>query len=149
MLVLIGFAVICRAGEESPVRMAPLEVKEDPFGWIGVVKFHGKTTWLARITKSAKMLSLFFDEIVPSSAADRSGILAGDEVLKVDGTSVREMSIKELLQILSEKEVGATIDFFVLHKGALEPSLVKVKVERSRKKEPNQSLQPTAPSGRG
>jgi hypothetical protein len=136
-LLLLVLATIGRAGEatkEEPVQMAPVTVTENPLGWIGVMKFHGKTSPLALLTKSARMRNLFFDEIAPGSSGERAGLVARDEVLEIDGTPIREISIKELIRILSEKEVGDSVRLLVRHAGASEPSLLTVKIERPPRK---------------
>jgi S1-C subfamily serine protease len=146
-IVLFGLALIARAGEPPtpPTKLAPVTVNETPFGWLGIERVHFRPGLLAILNKSTKLKVLFIDSVVSDSPAHKAGILPKDEVLKIDGVSIRNISIKEMTQLLTEKEVGEVIAFEVRRRGLKEPLLfLKVKIERQFREKPTQTPEPTS-----
>ena len=64
-------------------------------------------------------------EPFPDSPAEKAGIRANDEVLKVDGNSVSEMSLVEVV-LLVRGPRGTAVSLLVLHDGEPEPVEIEV-----------------------
>jgi S1-C subfamily serine protease len=66
--------------------------------------------------------------VVPSSPADKAGIVENDIILEVNGEKVDESN--GLVKLIQEYHVGDTIDLKILSKG--KEKTVKVKLEEGK-----------------
>ncbi|MFW6171593.1 MAG: S41 family peptidase [Planctomycetota bacterium] len=60
----------------------------------------------------------------------RAGLRAGDRILKIDGTSTRELSIDEAVKLLMGGEVGTKVSVTVLHPSEQNTETVTLRRER-------------------
>jgi carboxyl-terminal processing protease len=62
---------------------------------------------------------------LPGTPADKAGLLAGDAIVSIDGTSTQNMTIEDAVSHIRGPE-GTTVTLKVFHKGMTEPKEVKV-----------------------
>lgn len=77
--------------------------------------------------------SIKIEKVVPASPAERAGLLAGDEVLEVEGRVVAGAKGREI-QALAEKNVGETLKLKVKHPGGDVAALTLVAVAKAERK---------------
>ncbi|MCA9860036.1 MAG: PDZ domain-containing protein, partial [Thermomicrobiales bacterium] len=85
--------------------------------------FEGIGVWVA--TRDGKMTIV---APIPGSPAEKAGILAGDVILEIDGTTVEGYSDSEALELL-KGPAGETVSL-VLQRGSDPPATVEVERER-------------------
>ena len=62
---------------------------------------------------------------LPGTPADKAGLLAGDMIVAIDGTSTQNMTVEDAVRMIRGPE-GTTVTLKVFHKGMAEPKEVKV-----------------------
>jgi len=62
---------------------------------------------------------------LPGTPADKAGLLAGDAIVSIDGTSTQNMTIEEAVRQIRGLE-GTTVTLKIFHTGMTEPKEVKV-----------------------
>ncbi len=62
---------------------------------------------------------------LPGTPADKAGLLAGDAIVSIDGTSTQNMTIDDAVRLIRGPE-GSTVTLSIFHKGMTEPKEVKV-----------------------
>src|SRR5262245_35452567 len=97
-------------GIEPPVKLTPVEVREKPFGELGI-NATCRTTWLALVSNDAKIQDMVITEIVQKSIAEKSGLKLRDRVVAIDGIAVSDLSVRDVIQIWHEKGVGDHVRF--------------------------------------
>ncbi len=80
-----------------------------------------------RIDKSED--HVFITEVMPSSPAEKAGLMPGDEILGVNGQSVRGFEPTKVLEALRGEE-GSEVSLLVKRSGWDKPQHIKVKRER-------------------
>ncbi len=91
-------------------------------GWLGV----GIQPLTPELAKSFKVgqEGVLVNQVMPKSPAEAAGLKVGDLILSVDGKPVKEP--RELQQIVSESEVGKTLEVNVLRDNARQTVKVKL-----------------------
>jgi Do/DeqQ family serine protease len=116
----IGFAI--------PVNMAR-KVMDDLVrkgkvtrGWLGV----GIQPLTPELAKSYKVAQdgVLINQVMPKSPAEAAGLKTGDVILSVGGRPIKDP--RELQQIISDSEIGATLDVEVLRDSARQTVKVRV-----------------------
>lgn len=118
--------------QEEPVVLRRLEVKERPFGELGI-HAAGGVSMLALVSKDVKMKYLVITEVKAGSIAEKSGIKQGDRVQRIDGVPVTRISVRQMEEIWRGKEVGDVVRFEVLRGEPAERLEIVVPVEKKRK----------------
>ncbi|MCH7705795.1 MAG: S41 family peptidase [Chloroflexi bacterium] len=68
---------------------------------------------------------LTISALIPNTPAEQAGIVAGDVILDVDGTSTQGMSVTEVVLLIRGPE-GTSVDLLVLHRGQDYPEIVTI-----------------------
>jgi len=135
-LLLAGVAVQEMPAADEVLELPPYVVKGTPLGFIGVKHVTVTVGMLGMFSERAKIKGLVVDEVIADSPAQKAGLVPKDKVLRIDGTLVSELSIRDLKKY-SEKEVGEKIVMEV--RGADQQTSRTVEVIAGRKpKKPDQ-----------
>jgi C-terminal processing protease CtpA/Prc len=77
--------------------------------------------------------ALFVREVPPGMAADRAGLLPGDEIIMIEGFYVRDLGMKEIRALL-RGDVGSTVELTIV-RGSL---VQHVRLKRGSFRAPDQ-----------
>ena len=124
-------AVASSSSADIPVKLSPVEVKEKPFGELGI-NVNCRTTWLAMVSKDAKIEDMVINEVKADSVAEKSGLKLKDQVMTVDGIAVSELSIRDVIRIWREKGVGDHVRFEVWRARTKETKIIEIPVEKKK-----------------
>jgi C-terminal processing protease CtpA/Prc len=104
--------------------MAPVTVKAGPLGFIGV-RLTASTGFLGMVSENAHLKDLVIIDVLKGSPAERAGLSAQDQILKIDGVPVTGLTIRGLREI-GDKERGDIVELTVRSPQAKEPRVVQV-----------------------
>jgi predicted aspartyl protease len=74
-------------------------------------------------------LRMTITNILPGSPAAQVGLLSGDEILAIDGQEVSELTPDEAMRLL-HPVAGKTLVLEVLHKGASQPTEIRISIPK-------------------
>jgi len=105
-------AFVCRANPEiqgEPVKLAPYQVKEKPFGFLGVRHATLVVNMWKFVVGMNSVRYLQINELEPSSPGVAAGVLPGDRLISIDGVSIENFGVRKLRRMGNEVEVGRKI----------------------------------------
>jgi C-terminal processing protease CtpA/Prc len=127
LLLLSSVTVAQAVAEDSvPVQMAPVTVRAGPLGFIGV-RLSASTGFIGLVSGSARLTDLVIIEVLKDSAAERAGLSAQDQILRIDGVPITSFTVNALRE-MGGKEKGDIIELVVQSPGTKGPRMVPVKL---------------------
>lgn len=125
--------VASASADEAPVKLEPVQVEEAPFGSLGI-SARARSTFWSIVNKDAKIKNMTVTEVASGSVADEKGLRAGDEVVKIDGTSIKDWSVRDITELWYQKEVGTLISFEITRGEAKEPKMFDLPIVKKPEK---------------
>lgn len=110
MLLLAAAASIGHATEPppatAPVVLETYDVKERPFGFLGIKHATIAVHPLKLIVGMKALRFLQIDELEPGSPGIAAGILPGDRIESIDGVAITQFGLRKLKRMGTEIEAG-------------------------------------------
>lgn len=94
------------SGPNEPQKLAPYEVAEAPFGYLGIKHASARFDLLRFVTFRGGLAYVQVDEFFPDSPAIRAGIKQGDWIVGVNGKPIGKWSFSQLRRFSETLEVG-------------------------------------------
>jgi S1-C subfamily serine protease len=102
------------APRKESVKMAPYEVSESPFGYLGIKRASARFDVFRFITFRGGLAYVQIDELYPDSPGLAAGIVPGDWIVGVNGKAIGKWSFSELRHFGETLEIGqyVLVDIF-------------------------------------
>jgi len=113
-------------------KLNPFVVEGSPLGFIGVKHVTLAVGLLGMVSPSGRIKSLVVDEVIAGSPADQAGLKPKDNVLKIDGACITDLSIRELRKY-ADREIGEHLTMEVRGSGEASPRTLQIVAGRKPK----------------
>jgi membrane-associated protease RseP (regulator of RpoE activity) len=115
---------------QEPTFLIPVEMKGQAVRGSAAVSLHGSDGSIG-INGKAIETGYKVEVVVPGSPAANAGVLTGDTILSLDGTSLKGMETSEALRQVAQKKEGETVSLTINRNGEVKTINVAVALRKN------------------